>query len=59
MNSKIIHSLIIGSSEAAGIKTLILNKDDQPFVRNLGVNVLPGTHALIGIEISEVTHLTA
>ena len=43
-----------GSSQSAGIKALILHKEEEPFVRSLGVTVLPGTHALVGVELSEV-----
>jgi hypothetical protein len=44
-----------GSSESAGIKVLIFEKDEEAFVKNLGITVPPGAHALVGIELMEVS----
>ena len=43
-----------GSSESAGIKALILAKGEEPFVKTLGITILPGSHALVGMQLTEV-----
>ena len=45
---------LAGSSESAGIKALILAKGEEPFVKTLGITVLPGSHALVGMQLTEV-----
>ena len=36
------------------MKVLIFEKDETPFVKDLGVTIPPGSHALVGIELLEV-----
>ena len=46
--------LILGSSQSAGIKALILANDEVPFIKTLGITFLPGSHALVGMLVTEV-----
>ena len=47
----------LGSSHSAGIKALILDKGEVPFVKTLGISSMPGTHALVGMQLTQVRHL--
>ena len=51
-----IHSFYIaGSSDSAGIKVLILPKGEEAFIKTLGITIPPGVHALVGLDIKEVS----
>ena len=47
----------LGSSQSAGVKALILDNDEEPFIKTLGITFLPGSHALVGMLLTEVSSI--
>ena len=43
-----------GPNPGAGIKLLVHDNQEVPLVRDLGVAIPPGTHAYVGVQITEV-----
>ena len=45
-----------GPNSAAGAKILVHDQAEVPFVRDFGQAISPGSHAFVGVQMTQVGH---
>ncbi len=51
------YEYMLGPQSDAGIKVFLHSKEELPQVRDLGFAIPPGTHALVGARLNEVSDI--